>query len=536
MSTYGSQALTPESSIFLDSLNPGEIFLPKEKKNSQIEDSGKTNAEDDRIDAGYKAKASILNAAIQEIGMGKYQWHLFTVVGFGWASDNLWPIVTSLILAPIAKEFNVSHSPLLTLAQSIGLLGGALLWGFGCDLFGRKLSFNFTIGSTAIFALVAAFSPNFPFLCVFACLWSTGVGGGLPVDSTLFLEFLPGSHQYLLTILSIFWSIAQLVVTLVAWPLLSNFSCNSNATSCSKTENFGWRWILIIFGSISVLMFGLRFFIFRIFESPKYLMGKGMDAEAVATIHKVARYNGVRSTLKLEHLEEISHVKCPEVSSSAVNMKSSFARSMEKLSSQHIRALFATPKLAFSTSLIIVIWAFIGLGFPLYNSFIPFIQNQRGIDFGDSSISMTYRNTLIIAAISLPGALIGALFVQLPQIGRKGSLAISTFLTGASLLASTTAKNSNTLLGWNCAFGLASNFMYAVLYSYTPEIFCTKDRGTGNAITASANRIFGIMAPIVAMTADLKTPVPVYLSGALFFGAGLLTLLLPFESRGKASL
>lgn len=29
--------------------------------------------------------------------MGWYQWQLFVVVGFGWASDNMWPIVTSLI-------------------------------------------------------------------------------------------------------------------------------------------------------------------------------------------------------------------------------------------------------------------------------------------------------------------------------------------------------------------------------------------------------------------------------------------------------
>jgi hypothetical protein len=36
---------------------------------------------------------------IQEIGMGWYQWQLFIVVGFGWANDNLWPIVTSLICA-----------------------------------------------------------------------------------------------------------------------------------------------------------------------------------------------------------------------------------------------------------------------------------------------------------------------------------------------------------------------------------------------------------------------------------------------------
>lgn len=81
-----------------------------------------------------------------------------------------------------------------------------------------------------------------------------------------------------------------------------------------------------------------------------------------------------------------------------------------------------------------------------------------------------------------------------------------------------------------------SNIMYAVLYAYTPEIFPTKDRGTGNALTATANRVFGIMAPIVAMFANLNTAAPVYVSGALFIAAGILTVLLPFESQGKASL
>lgn len=75
-----------------------------------------------------------------------------------------------------------------------------------------------------------------------------------------------------------------------------------------------------------------------------------------------------------------------------------------------------------------------------------------------------------------------------------------------------------------------------MLYSYTPEIFPTKDRGTGNALAASANRIFGIMSPIIAMFADLETSAPVYTSGALFIVAGLSCALLPFESVGKASL
>ena len=35
--------------------------------------------------------------------------------------------------------------------------------------------------------------------------------------------------------------------------------------------------------------------------------------------------------------------------------------------------------------------------------------------------------------------------------------------------------------------------MYGVLYAVTPELFPTKDRGTGNALVAAAKGIFGIM-------------------------------------------
>ena len=92
------------------------------------------------------------------------------------------------------------------------------------------------------------------------------------------------------------------------------------------------------------------------------------------------------------------------------------------------------------------------------------------------------------------------------------------------------------MLGWNCGYSFTSNVMYGVLYAITPELFPTKDRGTGNAITAAANRVFGIMSPIVALYANLTTSVPIYISGALFIVSGLIALLLPFDPRGTASL
>ena len=197
-------------------------------------------------------------------------------------------------VTPITNEFNPNRPPLLTLAQNIGLLFGAIFWGFGTDVFGRKWPFNLTLGVTGVFGLIAASSPNFAAIGCFAALWSFGVGGNLPVDSAVFLEFLPGSHQFLLTVLSIDWAIAQVVATLVAWPLLGDLTCQQGAV-CTRSKNMGWRYFVIVMGGISMIEFFLRFVVFTIYESPKFLMGKGRDEEAVMVVHEVARRNGKTS-------------------------------------------------------------------------------------------------------------------------------------------------------------------------------------------------------------------------------------------------
>lgn len=65
----------------------------------------------DAVDATYARKAAVLNRAIKDIGMGWYQWQLFIVIGFGWASDNLWPVVTSLIFVSPSGRTDGSRSP-----------------------------------------------------------------------------------------------------------------------------------------------------------------------------------------------------------------------------------------------------------------------------------------------------------------------------------------------------------------------------------------------------------------------------------------
>lgn len=156
----------------------------------------------------------------------------------------------------------------------------------------------------------------------------------------------------------------------------------------------------------------------------------------------------------------------PEVTGLQTDTSAAVKRKLEKLSLSHVRALFATRKLGLSTALIMAVWGLIGLGYPLYNAFIPYLQALKGADTGTGSTYITYRNSLIIAVLGVPGALLGGVLVELPRFGRKGALAVSTVLTGVFLYCSTTAVSSSALLGWQCAFNFFSNIMYAVLYGY----------------------------------------------------------------------
>ena len=72
-------------------------------------------------------------------------------------------------------------------------------------------------------------------LCMCIAIWSFGVGGNIPVDSTVFIgrwplpefttgceiyvpiEFVPTSHRYMLTVLSVWWSLGDLVGSLVSY-------------------------------------------------------------------------------------------------------------------------------------------------------------------------------------------------------------------------------------------------------------------------------------------------------------------------------
>ena len=88
----------------------------------------------------------------------------------------------------------------------------------------------------------------------------------------------------------------------IAWPLIANFSCPQGATTCTRAENMGWRYLLFTLGGMTLLLWAIRFFVFPLEESPRFLVGRGRDEEAVAVIQRIANFNGRECRLTVDQL------------------------------------------------------------------------------------------------------------------------------------------------------------------------------------------------------------------------------------------
>lgn len=384
---------------------------------------------------------------------------------------------------------------------------------------------------------MAAYAQTWGWVCFFYAALGSGVGGSLPVDGALFLEFLPDASSSLLTMLSVWWPIGQLVSSLVAWFFIAQWPSDQ-----------GWRYFMVTIGIITFAMFVIRFFIFHLFESPKFLLNQGRQGEAVAVIHGIAFKNQTRTWLTSEILDEVAGVddevhfaRQPSLpSSGALNEK------LGKFSGDKLKQLFQTRVLGLSTALIWWAWATIGMGYPLFNAFLPqyfarYSDSGADVQSETSKISSeAYRNYAITSICGVPGSILAAWLVDQKSrfFGRKGTLASSTLVSAVFLFAFVVwGTSSTTQLVFSCVGAFSQNIMYGVLYAYTPEIFPAPIRGAGTGVASFLNRITGLMAPILAANVPGDAAAtPIYISAVLIMLAFIGICYIPIETRGTQRL
>lgn len=105
--------------------------------------------------AVIEQKCALITKELDSHGMGRYQWNLWFLCGFGYMLDLMMSHAFGLVLGPLSQElgFADSKSGQLAVAFSVGLTAGAFIWGILGDIIGRKLAFNLTCFIAAVFCL-----------------------------------------------------------------------------------------------------------------------------------------------------------------------------------------------------------------------------------------------------------------------------------------------------------------------------------------------------------------------------------------------
>jgi hypothetical protein len=128
----------------------------------------------------------------------------------------------------------------------------------------------------------------------------------------------------------------------------------------------GWRYFLFTMAS---LMWGIRFFLFTLYESPKYLWGKvrTMKQWPCCEQRNVAKVNGKEGSVKLT-ADNLRHganrgesglgeeLLERNVLVGGGDLRELVLKQLGVVDANHVKPLFATRKLAWSTGLLIVLW------------------------------------------------------------------------------------------------------------------------------------------------------------------------------------
>nr|OQO16258.1 hypothetical protein B0A51_16514 [Rachicladosporium sp. CCFEE 5018] len=515
----------------------------------------------------YEKKCKLINHEVDSNGMGKYQWYIWGLCGFGYFIDLLWAQAFGLMLAPLQQEmgFPANQSGNISTAFSAGLTAGAFTWGVLVDIIGRQWAFNLTCLFSAAFGLGLGGCTTYTGFLVVTAFIGFGIGGNIPIDTTICLEFIPQNKRFLLALLSIFQPIGVTICSAIAFGFIPKYSCSPGfiekdaliscnlATGgepcCSKADNMGWRYFAFTLGSITLFIFFLRFVVFRFKESPKFLVYRGKDEKAVATLTYIANYNKRECGLTLADFEALqaesdSHHSGAELLGSGAKQAALSLGGKVKVEFSRYGLLFKNKDVAILTILVWLTYICDFWGFTLAGTYLPAIFACKSGDLG-LSLTQTYRNYLAIYTPGIFGVLLGAMMYRVPKLGRQLTMIITSALMGISIFVFTAVNTQPANIGLNMMEYFFQSAFNAVLYGWTPEVFPAPIRGTACGLASFWGRLFGIIAPLMAQTllpaggicSDVQATTRIlYLAGGLTLGCVLTISLFPRKLVGSESM
>ena len=451
------------------------------------------------------ARAEALAARLDNLPLSRFHWRVLLLSGLGWMFDALDILILGGIVAAVSRAWDLDPSTAAWIS-SINLIGmflGATAAGFLADRIGRKAMFQATLLLYSVFTGLSAFAFSAGSLMLMRLLAGIGLGGELPVASTLVAEFAPSrSRGALVVLLESFWAYGAVLAALVGYLVVPR--------SFGALE--GWQVAFLIGALPAFLVFALRR---GLPESVRFLVSRGRFDEAEAVVREIELEVGVTS---------------PEMTPATTTVSTPPATA-------GFGELFA-PLWRRRTIVLWTMWA--TMNFSYYGIFLwlPTQFVRKGF-----SLDQALLFNLIIALAQIPGYFAAAFLVE--RWGRKATFvsflvacAVGAFFFGQAAQAETLGPQDVTgILIWGSVISFFNLGAWGVVYSYTPELYPTRLRGTGAGAASAWGRLWGILAPLtigwkIAVLGSDATVFFVFMA-VMLVGAAVVAVL-GEETRGRS--
>lgn len=197
---------------------------------------------------------------------------LLGIAGMGWMFDAMDVGMLSFIIAALAAEWSLTPGQMgwIGSINSIGMAVGALIFGLMADRIGRKNVFIITLLLFSIGSGASAFAGSLTVFLIFRFLVGMGLGGELPVASTLVSESVPAEKRgRIVVLLESFWAGGWLIAAVISYFVI---------------PSIGWQAALLISAIPALYALYLRI---GLPDSPRFAAVKTKDKSSV--IHNLTQ-------------------------------------------------------------------------------------------------------------------------------------------------------------------------------------------------------------------------------------------------------
>nr|XP_034828780.1 putative transporter svop-1 [Maniola hyperantus] len=236
--------------------------------------------------------------ALDRTGFGLYSYLLVSLAGMIVIALVCTAFGTNIIIPTSACELGTTTTQrgLLAGTPIVGLILGAILWGYLADIWGRRYTLIISLLAAATVNALASLSVNWLMLMILQFLATFLSAGQFPQAMTIVGESVPMAKRNVSILLvgSIFL-LAQGLMAVLAIPIIP-LTFSYYLPSLGIYWN-SWRTLMLVYSTPSlVCALGLYFMC----ESPKFLFAKGREAEAMQALRKIHRLNNFGSKTELQ--------------------------------------------------------------------------------------------------------------------------------------------------------------------------------------------------------------------------------------------